>query len=57
MVISRLIAIHAVALAASMSAAHAGPCSPKIEQMQTRIDTRLKARAGDSSPSLSSAAL
>jgi hypothetical protein len=45
MVISRLIVINAVALAASMSAAHAGPCSPEIEQMQTRIDTRLEARA------------
>lgn len=45
MVISRLMVINAVALAALMTAAHAGPCSPEIDQMQARIDARLEARA------------
>ncbi len=35
----------AAALAASLSAAHAGPCAKQIDQMQARIDARLAALA------------
>ena len=41
----RLIVFSAVAVAASISTAHAGPCSPEIDRMQTRVDARLAAKA------------
>jgi hypothetical protein len=36
----------AAALAASMSAAYAGPCSPEITQVQEQIDASMHAKAG-----------
>ena len=36
----------AAALAASMSVAYAGPCSPEITQVQDLIDARIHAKAG-----------
>ena len=41
----RLIGLSAIAVVASMSNAHAGPCSPEIDRMQTRVDARLAANA------------
>ena len=35
----------ATALAASMSAAYAGPCSPQITEVQSLIDARMHAKA------------
>ena len=35
----------AAALAASMSAAYAGPCSPEITQVQEQIDASMQAKA------------
>jgi hypothetical protein len=35
----------AAALAASASAAHAGPCAPEIDRMQARFDAKLEAAA------------
>jgi len=35
----------AAALAASMSAAYAGPCSPQITEVQSLIDARMHAKA------------
>ena len=35
----------ATALAASMSAAYAGPCSPEITQVQEQIDASMQAKA------------
>lgn len=43
---SRSMAWGAVVLAATMSAGHAGPCSPEIDRMQARIDAALEAKAG-----------
>jgi len=40
-----LIVLSAAAIAASISVARAGPCSPEIDSMQTRIDARLAAKA------------
>jgi hypothetical protein len=40
-----LIALSAAAIAASISAAQAGPCSPDIDSMQSRVDARLEAKA------------
>lgn len=45
MAMKRLILISAVAVAASMSIAHAGPCSPEIDTVQTRVDAKLAANA------------
>src|SRR5262245_46913726 len=36
----------AAALAASMSASYAGPCSPEIDRVQAEIDARINATAG-----------
>ena len=45
MSIQRLPVACAVALAASMSAAYAGPCAHEIDRMQAAIDARLEAKA------------
>jgi hypothetical protein len=45
MSIQRLLVACAAALAASMSAAHAGPCAHEIDRMQAAIDARLEAKA------------
>ncbi len=45
MTIARLALFGAVALAASASAAYAGPCSDQIDAMQARIDAKLEAKA------------
>jgi hypothetical protein len=45
MATKRLIVFSAAAVAASLSTAHAGPCSPEIDRMQTRVDARLAAKA------------
>ena len=45
MISKRLIVPFAAAIAASISSAHAGPCSPEIDNMQTRVDARLGAKA------------
>jgi hypothetical protein len=45
MSIRRLLVACAVALAASMSASYAGPCSHEIDRLQAAIDTRLNANA------------
>jgi hypothetical protein len=52
MTIQRLVALSAVALAASMSASYAGPCSNDIDSMQARIDAKLerKASTGPAAP-------
>ena len=39
------IALCAAAIAASLSSAYAGPCSPDIDSVQARIDARLEAKA------------
>jgi hypothetical protein len=53
MTIQRLVVVvNAVALAASMSASYAGPCSHDIDRMQARIDAKLerKAATGPAAP-------
>ena len=45
MAITRLIVLSAGAIAASVLSADAGPCSPAIDRMQARIDSRLDADA------------
>jgi hypothetical protein len=45
MSIKRLIMLSAVAIAASTSTAHAGPCTPDIDRMQARVDARLAAKS------------
>ena len=45
MTIKRLIVLSAVAIAASISTAYAGPCSPEIDGMQARVDARLAAKS------------
>jgi len=44
--IPRLLLACAAALAASMSASHAGPCSKEIDRVQAQVDARLDAIAG-----------
>jgi hypothetical protein len=48
MTIQRLMALSAAALAVSMSAGYAGPCSREIDRVQARVDAKLEAiaRAG-----------
>jgi hypothetical protein len=43
--IKRSIVLCAATIAASISCAHAGPCSPEIESIQSRVDARLQANA------------
>lgn len=59
MTISRLLMLSAAALAASMGAGYAGPCSHEIDRMQARVDTKVEAaaRAGPSAPESSGALL
>jgi hypothetical protein len=45
MAIPHLMILNAAALAVSLSVSYAGPCSPEIDRMQTRIDARLEAKA------------
>ena len=45
MSIKCFIGLTAVIIAASISSARAGPCSPEIDSMQARIDARLEAKA------------
>jgi hypothetical protein len=45
MAIKQSIVLCAAAMAASVSSSHAGPCSPEIDSMQTRVDARLEAKA------------
>jgi hypothetical protein len=45
MVAPRLFLLGAIAFAASMSASYAGPCSEKIDNMMTRINAKLEAKA------------
>ena len=45
MTVSRLLMLTAAALAASISASHAGPCSPAIDRMQARVDAMIAATA------------
>ena len=47
MTTKRLIVFSAVVVAASISTAHAGPCSPEIDRMQTRVDARLAAKGAN----------
>jgi len=58
MTTQRLLVLTAAALAGSMSAAYAGPCSQEIDRMQPRVDAAVEAaaRAGPTA-SESSAAL
>jgi len=46
----------AAALAASMSTAYAGPCSPEINRVRQVIDARIHAKAGAADASESTAA-
>jgi hypothetical protein len=41
----RLVLFGEMVIAASMSTAHAGPCSDAIDAMQARIDAKLEAKA------------
>jgi len=52
MTIQRLVVLSAIALAESISASYAGPCSHDIDSMQARIDAKLerKAAAGPDAP-------
>jgi hypothetical protein len=45
MTVSRLLMLTAAALAASISAGHAGPCSQAIDRMQARVDAMIAATA------------
>jgi hypothetical protein len=45
MSIQRFLVACAAALAASMPASYAGPCSPEIDRVQAAIDARLEAKA------------
>ena len=45
MPIQRFIGLTAAVIAASISSARAGPCSPEIDSMLARIDARLEAKA------------
>jgi hypothetical protein len=45
MAIRHSMVLSAAALAASMSVSYAGPCSPQIDRMQSRVDARLESRA------------
>ena len=45
MSIQRFLVACAAALAASMSASYAGPCSQEIDRVQTEIDAKLGAKA------------
>jgi hypothetical protein len=45
MTASRLLMLTAAALAASISAGHAGPCSQQIDRMQARVDAMIAATA------------
>ena len=45
MAIKRFIGLTTVVIAASISSARAGPCSPEIDSMLARIDARLEAKA------------
>jgi len=46
----------AAALAASMSAAYASPCSPEVTQIQNLIDARIHVKAGAATAPESTAA-
>jgi len=54
--IQRSTLVCAAALAASMSAAYAGPCSPEITRVRQVIDARIHAKAGATDASESTAA-
>jgi hypothetical protein len=54
--IRRSTLVCATALAASMSAAYAGPCSPEITRVRQVIDARIHAKAGATDASESTAA-
>jgi hypothetical protein len=45
MIIRRLLVLSAAALATSMVAGYAGPCSHDIDLMQSRVDAKLEAKA------------
>ena len=45
MAIKRLMVLCAAATSASISTAYAGPCSPEIDSIQTRVDAGLEAKA------------
>ena len=45
MITLRVLVFGAMAVATSASAAHAGPCSDRIDAMQARIDAKLEAKA------------
>jgi hypothetical protein len=45
MITLRVLIFGAMAVAASASAAHAGPCSDQIDAMQGRVDAKLEAKA------------
>ena len=45
MTIARLLVLGAAALAASMGAGYAGPCSHEIDRMQAQVDAKLAAAA------------
>jgi hypothetical protein len=59
MTIQRSLMLSAAALAASMSAAHAGPCTHEIDRVQARVDAKLDAaaRTGPSAPESAGALL
>ena len=46
MSIQRLLMASAAALAASMPASYAGPCSHEIDRMQAEVNAKLEAKAG-----------
>ena len=45
MIALRVLIFSAIAVAATASAAYAGPCSDKIDAMQARVDAKLEAKA------------
>jgi hypothetical protein len=45
MITLRVLVFGAMAVATSASAAHAGPCSDRIDAMQARVDAKLEAKA------------
>ncbi len=52
MTIQRLLVLSAAALAVSMSAGYAGPCSQEIDRVQAQVDAKVEAaaRAGPTAP-------
>jgi hypothetical protein len=45
MITPRVLVFSAMAIAATVSATHAGPCSAQIDAMQARIDAKFEAKA------------